>query len=128
MKSLMQIKQDEKKLAKKKAKKAVKKTVKKLSKSVARAKFNKLIDVYFEVALWLYENKNSLKQKLKKNEDEEAEEYEEYGVFDYPDYGGMPKKLSNQLSSALVDRIQDMFDGILEARTFEQVVECLVEI
>jgi len=119
MKSLMQIKQDEKKLIKKKAKKAVKKTVKKLSKSVARAKFNKLIDVYFEVALWLYENKNSLKEKLKA---------EEYWVFDYPDYGGMPKKLSNQLSSALVDRIQDMFDGILEARTFEQVVECLVEL
>lgn len=93
------------------------KRVSNISKSAARAKFNKLVDVYFEVALWLYENRNSLKEKF---------EADDYWIFDYPDYGGMPKKLSNQLNSALVDRIQDKFDEIYEARSFKQIVECLV--
>lgn len=33
---------------------------------------------------------------------------ETYGYnFDYPDYGGLPKRISNRLSGEAVDRIQD---------------------
>ena len=35
-----------------------------------------------------------------------------YYVFDYPDYNGLPKKLSNTLSSEAVDVIQDMWSEI----------------
>lgn len=39
-------------------------------------------------------------QVLCKEEDQEFN-------FDYPDYGGLPKKISNKLSSEIVDVIQD---------------------
>jgi hypothetical protein len=35
-----------------------------------------------------------------------SEEADEVWQFDYPDYGGLPKKISNQFTSAFVDIIQ----------------------
>lgn len=35
-------------------------------------------------------------------------EYNEW-EFDYPNYGGLPKKISNKLSGEAVDRIQNLF-------------------
>jgi len=32
-------------------------------------------------------------------------------VFDYPDYGGLPKKISNSLSPEAVDAMQYILDG-----------------
>ena len=58
--------------------------------------------------------------------------YVDGGVdFDYPDYGGLPKKISNRLSSDVVDRIQSNLEEIAQSRTkksFEaELVPLIVE-
>lgn len=45
--------------------------------------------------------------------------YEKYELdFDYPDYGGLPKSISNKLSSDVVDLIQEqLIDWLVGSRT-----------
>lgn len=60
------------------------------------------VEKLMPLAIWLHENRVAL-----------AEENEtlEKGGFDYPDYMGMPKKLSRTLSNDMVDLIQDNMDA-----------------
>lgn len=83
----------------------------KKTKAQLRKDFNKEIDIYFETALWLLENKKTLKK---------------IGYFDYPDYGGMPYKISSKLSSMLVDIIQDNLEQILAARSIRAMTRAII--
>lgn len=53
---------------------------------------------------------------LKKNAHEEGDY-----CFDYPDYGGLPKRISNALSSMEVDCIQESLDDIVKCRTVRSI-------
>jgi hypothetical protein len=83
----------------------------KKTKAQLRKDFNKEVDIFFETALWLLQNKKALK---------------ELEVFDYPSYGGMPPKIYNQLSSVLVDTIQDNWEQILAARSIRAMTKAIM--
>ena len=94
-----------------------------------KREWEKLTKTEFEAAVWLHENRKQLKPKSGKKssfwqmlgtlpQDEDVDPYE---YFDYPDYCGMPKKLSNKLSGDLVDRIQENWDEIRSGPGFGHV-------
>jgi hypothetical protein len=43
--------------------------------------------------------------------------------FDYPEYGGMPHKLSSKLSSWTVDLIQDNWDTVQKNKSMKYLVD-----
>jgi len=47
--------------------------------------------------------------------------------FDYPEYGGMPKRLANRLSSDMVDRIQEHQGDLRNVRSPATIVGWFVD-
>lgn len=48
-------------------------------------------------------------------------------TFDYPNYGGLPKRISNKLQSDTVDMIQENQDWLFKCRTKKEFTRHLVE-
>lgn len=48
------------------------------------------------------------------------------GEFDYPDYGGLPKRIVNKLSSDVVDKIQCSIGTLSTLRSKKRFAEKLV--
>ena len=72
--------------------------------------WDKKADYLFQVAVWLFENKNN-----------------KHEYFDYPDYAGMPKKLSKKLSSYDTDCIQENWDSILASTRFAFIRDIMLK-
>lgn len=64
-----------------------------------------------EVFTWMINNTKTMQQ------------HEE---FDFPEYGGMPKKLSFKLSSETVDLIQDNWATVRQNKSMKYLVDCLL--
>lgn len=47
--------------------------------------------------------------------------------FDYPGYAGLPKKICNQLSSEIVDLIQENIDGWSTSKTKKEFTKRILE-
>ena len=73
-----------------------------------KREFLKKSEFYFEIAWWFLNNKKIIKT---------------HDNFDYPDYGGMPTGLSNNLSSLTVDIIQDNWDTIKTSKSLKYLTE-----
>lgn len=77
----------------------------------SRQQFDELMTPLFETVEWIALNKK---------------EFNSHDVFDYPTYGGMPHKISRQLSSEIVDRIQDNLDSIRSARSIKNIARYIL--
>lgn len=63
---------------------------------------------FSESVEFLWKNRKDLAEKYThKNEPD-------YEMFDYPDYAGMPKKLSRRLSGDFVDVVQSVWSDLLD--------------
>lgn len=74
--------------------------------------WDKKADHLFQVAVWLFENREDL--------------YNMSIEFDYPDYAGMPKKLSKKLTGDIVDNIQFNWGDITTAEKFVDIRDMLL--
>lgn len=82
-----------------------------MSKSKNRRQFEKRMEFYYEVFSWILENRKTLFQ---------------HETFDFPEYGGMPKKLSRKLSSEMVDRIQMEWYNLDQLTSMKKLCEKLL--
>ena len=79
---------------------------------IIREMLQEQFDFVEEVVQWLWINRKDLSKQ---------------DYFDFPDYCGMPKHLSNKLSSQTVDRIQDHFDSFKNIRSPRTIIAWLVD-
>lgn len=82
--------------------------------------------VWFQAAVWLHQNRAKLR-KEKWVEDSEDSSYDAHEFFDYPEYCGMPKRLVRKMSGDLVDRIQENWNEIRNARNFGSIAAYLLQ-
>ena len=56
------------------------------------------VQIFEDMIEFLWSNRENLK----------ADKIDGHYYFDYPNYGGLPKRISNKLSSEVVDRMQEL--------------------